>query len=200
MSDELYRALLDPSAPLPSNWPHGVLGTFLLFLVPIGGGIPAGVLLARHWGVPIPVMTLLYLLSDMVLACVFEPLLRAIRWLGRRVPPIGHAARTVVDRMRRTAGPYGATHPLGLVAVSFGVDPMTGRAAAAMAGHGFVTGWAIAIAGDMLYFGVLMASTLWLDGVIGDARYTVMAVLVLMLVIPAVFRRWHARRPTSPRA
>src|SRR6185503_12039372 len=76
MSDELYRALLDPSAPLPSNWPHGVLGTFLLFLVPIGGGIPAGVLMARHWGVSIPVMTFLYFVSDMVLACVFEPMLR----------------------------------------------------------------------------------------------------------------------------
>lgn len=199
MSDELYRALLDPNAPLPSNWPHGLLGTFLLFLVPIGGGIPAGVLLARHWGVPIPMMALLYLLSDMVLACVFEPLLRGMRLVGRHVPPIGRAARAMIDRMRRMAGPHG-THPLGLVAVSFGVDPMTGRAAAAMAGHGFLSGWAIAIAGDMIYFGVLMVSTLWLDGVLGDSRLTVMAVLVLMLVIPSLYRRWAERRPTSPRA
>ncbi|HEV7731163.1 MAG TPA: hypothetical protein VGR62_03330 [Candidatus Binatia bacterium] len=193
MSDELYRALLDPSAPIPSNWPHGMLGTFLLFLVPIGGGIPAGVLMGRNWGVPIPVMALLYLASDMVLACVFEPMLRGLRLIGRHVPAVGRAARTMIDRMRRTVGPNGATHPLGLVAVSFGVDPMTGRAAAAMAGHGFFAGWAIAIAGDMLYFGVLMASTLWLDGILGDARYTIVAVLVLMMVIPAVVRRWRER-------
>ncbi len=193
MSDELYRALLDPSAPIPSTWPHGMLGTFLLFLVPIGGGIPAGVLMGRNWGVPIPVMALLYLASDMVLACVFEPMLRGLRLIGRHVPPVGRAARSMIDRMRRTVGPHGATHPLGLVAVSFGVDPMTGRAAAAMAGHGFFTGWAIAIAGDMLYFGVLMASTLWLDGVLGDARLTIVAVLVLMMVIPAVVRRWRER-------
>ena len=91
--------------------------------------------------------------------------------------------------MQRTAGPYGATRPLGLVMVSFGVDPMTGRAAAAMAGHGFVTGWAIAIAGDMLYFGLLMASTLWLNGILGDERLTVFAILALMLVLPSIIRR-----------
>ncbi len=37
MSDEFWRALLDPSAPLPTGWPAGALGTFLLFCVPIGG-------------------------------------------------------------------------------------------------------------------------------------------------------------------
>jgi hypothetical protein len=81
-----------------------------------------------------------------------------------------------------------------------GIDPMTGRAAAAMAGHGFFSGWAIAITGDMIYFGVLMASTLWLDGVLGDSRLTILAVLALMFIIPAVFRRWQERRPTTPRA
>jgi hypothetical protein len=40
---------------------------------------------------------------------------------------------------------------------------MTGRAAAKAAGHGFLPGWAIAITGDMIYFVVLMASTLWLQ-------------------------------------
>jgi hypothetical protein len=157
------------------------------------------VLLAHRWGVPIPMMTFLYFVSDMVLACVFEPMLRGLRLVGRHVPPIGRFARLMIDRAKRLAGPHG-THPLGLVAVSFGVDPMTGRAAAAMAGHGFFSGWAIAIAGDMIYFGVLMASTLWLDGILGDGRVTMVAVLVLMFVIPAMFRRWQEWRSTSPRA
>jgi hypothetical protein len=67
---------------------------------------------------------------------------------------------------------------------------MTGRAAAAAAGHGFLPGWAIAITGDMLYFAVLMASTLWLQGVLGDERLTIGAVLFVMLVLPSLVRRF----------
>ena len=45
----------------------------------------------------------------------------------------------------------------------------------------------------MLYFTLLMASTLWLRGVLGDERLTVGAMLVLMLVLPSLVRRWKAR-------
>jgi len=48
MSDEFWRALLDPSAPLPHGWPVGAMGAFLLFCVPIGGGTL--ILLARDSG------------------------------------------------------------------------------------------------------------------------------------------------------
>jgi len=56
-------------------------------------------------------------------------------------------ARSVAHFSGTGAGPF------ALVMIAFGVDPMTGRATALAAGHGFVTGWALAIAGDMLYFG-----------------------------------------------
>jgi hypothetical protein len=103
---------------------------------------------------------------------------------------------TAVRRMATRAGraDAGVRGPFGLVLVSFGVDPMTGRAAAAAAGHGFVRGWAIAITGDMLYFVVLMASTLWLQGILGDERFTIAAVLLVMLVLPAVVRRLTGAR------
>ena len=71
---------------------------------------------------------------------------------------------------------------------------MTGRAAAAAAGHGFVPGWAIAIAGDMLYFLVVMASTLWLQGRLGDERLTIGAVFLVMLVLPPLVRRMTGYR------
>jgi hypothetical protein len=190
MSDEFWRAALDPSAPLPHGWPVGALGAFLLFCVPIGGGIPAGVLMARAAGVPPPGTAVLYLLSDVVLAFTFEPVLLLLARLGRWVPVLGRMGAAVQALATRTAGAHaGARGPLGLVLVSFGVDPMTGRAAAAAAGHGFVRGWAIAIAGDMLYFVVLMASTLWLQGMFGDERITIAAVLVVMLVLPSLIRR-----------
>src|SRR5262249_8686034 len=63
MPDGFWRAVLDPNAPLPAGWPVGALGAFLLFCVPIGGGIPAGVLMARTAGVSPPVMAVLYFLS-----------------------------------------------------------------------------------------------------------------------------------------
>jgi len=56
MSDDFTRALLDPNAPIPAGWPGGAWGVFLLFLVPVGGGIPAGVLLARARGLSVLVM------------------------------------------------------------------------------------------------------------------------------------------------
>jgi len=194
MSDEFWRAVFDPSAPLPHGWPVGALGAFLLFCVPIGGGIPAGVLMARNAGVSPPVMAVLYFFSDLVLAVTFEPILVALAWLGRWIPPLARMGAAIRALATRAGGSQtGARGPLGLVLVSFGVDPMTGRAAAAAAGHGFVPGWAIAIAGDMLYFLVLMASTLWLEGVLGDQRMTIFVVLLIMLVLPSVVRRFTAR-------
>jgi hypothetical protein len=194
MSDEFWRAVIDPSAPLPHGWPVGALGAFLLFCVPIGGGIPAGVLMARNAGVSPPVMAMLYFFSDLVLAVTFEPILVALAWLGRWIRPLARMGAAIRALATRAGGAQtGARGPLGLVLVSFGVDPMTGRAAAAAAGHGFVPGWAIAIAGDMLYFLVLMASTLWLEGVLGDQRMTIFVVLLIMLVLPSLVRRFTAR-------
>jgi len=190
MSDEFWRAMLDPSAPLPHGWPVGALGAFFLFCVPIGGGIPAGVLMARAAGVSPPGMAFLYFLSDIVLAFTFEPILVVLSWIGRWVPVLGRMGAALRAFATRAGGTQsGVRGPLGLVLVSFGVDPMTGRAAAAAAGHGFVNGWAIAIAGDMLYFTVLMVSTLWLQGMLGDERLTIFVVLVVMLVLPSLVRR-----------
>ena len=89
----------------------------------------------------------------------------------------------------------GARGPLGLILVSFTTSPTMGRAATEAAGHGFLTGWALAIAGDMLYFALLMASTLWISGVFGDERLTIGTVLVVSWVLPMVIRRVRRGRP-----
>jgi hypothetical protein len=195
MSDDFTRALLDPNAPIPAGWPGGAWGVFLLFLVPVGGGIPAGVLLARARGLSILVMMALYFVSDLILACVFEPLLLGLRALGRLIPPLGRFGERFIAAAQWSgvqAG-GGAAGPLRLVLVAFSVDPMTGRAAAAAAGHGFVPGWAIAITGDMFYFALLVYSTLGMRRLLGDERLTVGAMLLVMIVVPALVRRWRAR-------
>jgi hypothetical protein len=196
---ELTRALIDPSAPLPTGWPSGVLGAFLLFLLPVGGGIPLGVLMAHNAGIPPPTIASLYFLSDLVLAVTAEPMLGGLRWLSRRV----HFLGLVGDRLSRVSGLVGLRQegvrgPLGLILVSFMISPTTGRAAAAAAGHGFIAGWTLAIIGDMLYFVLLMASTLWLSGVIGDDRITVGIVLVVTWLLPWVIGRARRARSQPP--
>jgi len=192
---DLIQALLDPTAPLPAGWPSGAWGAFLLFLVPVGGGIPTGVLMARAAGISPPVMAVLYLFSDVIQAFIAEPLLVTMRWLAQWVPFLGR----VRDWLASLTGHAGLRHggaqgPLGLILVSFTVDPMTGRAAAAAAGHGFAPGWTLAIAGDMIYFALLMASTLWLSAVLGDERITIGAMLLVMWGVPLLVRRWLSPR------
>ena len=198
--DELQRALFDPTAPIPTGWPAGALGVLLLFVIPIGGGIPAGVLLAHARGIGWPMMLALYFVSDVILACLFEPPLRLLIAIGRVVPIVGRIARAVRAAVQKTAAQYGnAGGPLALILVSFGVAPMTGRAAAAAAGHGFFPGWAIAVTGDMFYFALLMASTLWLGSTLNDDRLTMGIMLLVMFVLPALLRRWRGNSPSESR-
>jgi hypothetical protein len=192
--DEIIRAALDPTAQLPAAWPTGALGAFLLFLFPIGGGIPLGVVIARDGGVSPLVTALLYLVSDLFAAVTNEPILLLLAFLGRRVPLfgwLGQRFKALTTRVGMSAaGPRG---PLSLIVTSFSVSLLSGRAAAAAAGHGFFAGWSFAIVGDMLYFVLLMVSTLWLSSVLGNERLAVGVVLVGSLLLPFLLKR--LRRP-----
>ena len=170
----------------------------LLFLIPVGGGIPAGVLLAKNRGLDWPVMALLYLISDMILACVFEPLMLLVVAAGKKSPFLARVGDAFKANMQKTTARYGTNlGALSLILVAFGVDPMTGRAAAAAAGHGFIRGWMIAITGDMMYFFVLMSSTLWLNNALGNETQTTAIILVAMLVIPEVLSRLRKKSKTG---
>lgn len=164
------------------------------FAIPIGGGIPAGVILGQHHGIGWLTMSALYLVSDIALACVFEPTIRGLAFAGKRLPALVKARALLQASMARTIALYGSKPgPVALIAISFGVDPMTGRAAALANGHGFLLGWVLAILGDMLFFFLIMTSTIWLDSVLGDGTWTTLTIMSAMLVIPAVVRRVRAR-------
>ena len=167
----------------------GAAKVLWLFLVPVGGGIPSGVLHAKSQGLGWPVMAGLYLLSDVILACVFEPLMLLVILAGRRSRFFARLSEVLKQAAARSTAHFGTKMgPLGLVMVSFGVDPMTGRATAKAMGHGFISGWALAIAGDMLYFGVLAYSTLALNQVL-DEMTTTIIILAAMFLLPVVVRR-----------
>lgn len=179
----------------PAHPPSGAWGVLLLFCIPIGGGIPAGVLLARGRDIGWPMMMALYFVSDVILACVFEPVLKLMIAAGRRVEFLGKVTAVLKQAVRKTTAPYGsALGPLALVLIAFGVDPMTGRAATHAAGHGFLSGWAIAITGDMFYFALIMASTLWLNSILGDGTWTTIIIMAGMFLLPELIKRRRARR------
>jgi hypothetical protein len=166
-------------------WP-----VFLLFMIPVGGGIPAGVILGHKNSIAWPVMTFLYFVSDVVLAFLFEPVLKGLAALGRRIPAFGRFSKAYRQAMEKTTAPYGGGGgPFTLIMIAFGVDPMTGRAAAAAAGHGFVTGWMLAITGDMLYFLVIMFATLKLSAILGDPNRAMWIVLAGMIVVPIAIEK-----------
>lgn len=176
-----------------------MLDVLKLFIIPVGGGIPAGVLLAKSKGLTWPITALLYLFSDILLAIVFEPILRFLVVVTAKIPHMDRfrAALTAVTArsVARVSGT--GSGPLALVMVAFGVDPMTGRATALAAGHGFIAGWTIAIAGDMLYFAVIALSTLHLNSYFKDPNTTVLIVLAAMLLVPMLVRAVRAHLQTG---
>ena len=159
-------------------------------------------MLAQTKGVAWPITTLLYLGSDIILAIAFEPILRIIAFFCGKVSFLTRFSAALKATTARSVSHYGGTGagPIALIMIAFGVDPMTGRATALAAGHGFVTGWAIAVTGDMLYFAVIAISTLSLNSYIRDPNTTMLIILVAMFFIPVIIRRIRSRRPLSQEA
>jgi hypothetical protein len=173
-----------------------MLSVLKLFLIPVGGGIPAGVMLAQAKELAWPVTALLYLVSDIVLALAFEPVLRLLAFICGKFTLLARISSALKAATARSVSHISGTGagPIGLIMIAFGVDPMTGRASAHAAGHGFISGWAIAIAGDMLYFAVIAISTLRLNAYFKDPNTTMLIILVAMFSVPLLVRFIRSRR------
>lgn len=166
-----------------------MLSVLLVFLIPFGGGIPGGVLLAEKLGLYWPITAGLYFISDVILALMFEPALRMIKAKARSNQALARFVLAFKQALQLMTATHGGAGPVALILVAFGVDPMTGRVVAALAGHGFLAGWAIAIAGDMLYFALIMYSTLQLNAVLNNFWVTTGIMLAAMFILPPVGRK-----------
>jgi uncharacterized membrane protein len=82
-------------------------GVLTLFLIPIGGGIPAGVLLARSRNLQWPAMIILYFISDVILAFLFEPLMLLIIAAGKRSSFFARLTEAFKKSMKKTTSLYG---------------------------------------------------------------------------------------------
>lgn len=198
MMQYLTMTTLPLTAPCYDMFPSTLtmLSVLKLFIIPVGGGIPSGVLLAQARGVAWPVTALLYLVSDIILAVAFEPILRLIALVCGKVSFLARFGARLKESTARSVAHFGGAGagPLALVMIAFGVDPMTGRASALAAGHGFIAGWAFAIAGDMLYFAVIALTTLRLNTYIRHPDMTMLIVLGAMFIVPMLIRRVRSGR------
>ena len=190
MLDGLRQLVLNPSVVLAGAWPRGWSGVLLLFCLPMGVGVPPGVLLAQHDGLDVASTTALYVLSDVLMATVlFEPMLRLLVLASRRVPALERFGRTLLVATTRLLPADSIAGPTGVVLTGFGGGLPFGRALGAGMGYGLATSWLLTMAGDLLYFTLGMASTLWFQGLFGDPRTAVLAALAVMLIVPLALRR-----------
>lgn len=165
-----------------------------IFMTPFGGGIPAGVVLGDQYGLSWPILTILYFISDLVLACIFEPILLLFVHKSKTNPKLAKIREALSRAVGQTIQNIGINpSPFSLIMITFGTDPMTGRSIAYSYGHRFFTGWMIAIAGDMLFFLLVMASTLWLNHFIGNGTATALIVMTAILFGPTLWRKIKSR-------
>jgi len=191
MLEYVKQIAWDPTAPVPAGWPHGWSGVLLLFCIPLGIGIPPGVLLGQRDGLGAFVLLVLYVASDVVMATFFEPMLRVLAFVSRRVPALDRTLRFMLHVIERTMPAGSLAGPTGVVITGFGAGLPFGRAIAWAAGYGLVVSWLLSIAGDTLYYTLGMVSTLWFNGVLGDPRLAALGGIVVMLVVPMLVRRFR---------
>jgi hypothetical protein len=184
-----WRFAWDPNAPVPLGWPHGWLGVLILFCVPGGVGVPPGVLLAKQGGLGPAMTTNLYFLSDVLMACVFEPTLRTLAAAARRRQRLERLRDAYAAALTRMLPRGRLAGPGGIVLTGFGMGLPFGRALAALGGYGLVAGWLLTISGDMLYFLIGLVSTLWFGGMFGDQRMAALAGIAVMIVVAVAVHR-----------
>ena len=171
---------------------------FALFWAPVGPGIPAGVLLAHYLHIAPPVTFGLYALSDGLAALLLNPIYGWFRRSGRRIPAIHKFGRwmlrvAMIGVRRPTAeevsGGRRAPMLLRVATVGFGVDIYTGGALATGLPIPRLSGWAAAMAGDLLWFLLLLGSSIVAARVFDDDRWVAVVVIAVTLLGPSLLRR-----------
>src|SRR6478735_8661325 len=88
---------------------------FLLYLIPVGGGIPAGLVLAQSRGVTWPESMVLYFISDVVQACIVELLIVLFVFFSRYSLTLARFVAALRESTARTVAKYVAPNRLTLV-------------------------------------------------------------------------------------
>ena len=118
--------------------------------------------------------------------------MKPIRWLGRRLLSLA-----MIGVRAPESG--GIAHALSRIAtVGFGVDVYTAGMVATGLPVPRFRGWAAAITGDLLWFAVLLGTSLAAGRIADDDRFIALVMIVAMIVIPRLARRFvPALRPDA---
>jgi len=204
------QRLLSAAAVFPGG---AVVLVFALFWLPVGPGVPAGVLLARHAGINPALTFCLYFLSDLLGACICHPSFSVMRRAGGRVPLLASVGQRLMRLATLGTGispeamadqaPGGSRGTLPLLfrigTVGFGVDVYTAGMLAVGLPVRNLPGWLAAIAGDLVWFTMLLATSIATAAVTNDDRITAAVMVVVMIALPPIARRFiPALRPVRP--
>ncbi len=170
---------------------------FVLFWSPwmAAIGIPAGLILARHAGINPFVTFGLYALTDIMGAMITHPLYAVIKRYGGRVGVLRTIGRWYVRLAMIGAKPpsiddvrngpiWPALFRIGVVA--FGFDIYHGGMVIAGLPVPRLLGWAAALAGDLIWFGVLFATSTAAAAVIDNDKTVGIITVVAMIAIPKI--------------
>jgi hypothetical protein len=185
---------------LLSAWlPSGGWGAFLLFLLPVGPGATAGILVGKNADLSAAVILALYIAADFLRALYFEPLLRLVRRFGSRYA----WSRALADQIAEVAariqlGPGLVGQVGSLILLSLGGGFTIGVIALASSRVSHVLGWLAVILGDVSWFGFKLAAALGLASVLPDDRLVFVAV-VLVAMLGGVIARYLSSLLEGPR-
>ena len=182
-----------------THFPGGATGLiFALFCAPVGPWLPAGVLLAQHLRIAPAFIFGLYVLADLFVVILLNPVYSFLRAQGRRNPTIRNIGRRTLavamigtGRLAAHEARAGRLAPalLRIATVGFGVDVYTAGALATGLPIPRLVGWTAAMVGDLVGFALLLASSVAAAHVFDDERATVAVVLVVALLGPSILRR-----------
>lgn len=205
--------MIDPNRLLAAAqaFPGGAIAlVFALFWAPVGPGIPAGVLLARHAGIN-PLITLaLYSLTDILGALLMHPLyalarrfgskIGILRWLGRGLMKVALFGTRPPRPEDLTQGARGTWPALFRIAtIGFGVDVYHAGMLVAGLPIPRIAGWLAAIAGDMVWFTVLLITSMVTAAVTENDGVNAIVMIVVMVLVPPILKRFVPALRDEPR-
>lgn len=211
----LITGQLDPALLLDAaaKFPGGAIPlVFALFWAPFGPGIMVGVELARHTSMSPLLVFGLYALSDMLASIVCAPLYMVAERYGTRVPALRTIGRWLVKlsmfgarvpRAEEVRAHGSALAPAlwRIGTIGFGMNVYAGGMVVTGLPIPQALGWASAIVGDLIWFAILLGTSIATSAVVNDDKVVGLVMMAVMIVLPYAGKRlFPAMRDPAPAA